>query len=60
MRKACPHFLTISILLLCANACDDNERGNSQTSLNCQITQADCASQSKSFDAENCVWVDSG
>ena len=60
MRKVHPHFLAISIMLICANACDDSESNNPQTSMDCQISQADCASQGKTLDETNCVCVDSG
>ena len=59
MRKVCPNLLAISIILLCANACDDSENGSSETPRDCQITQSDCASQGKTFDATNCNCIDS-
>ncbi|MBO4351702.1 MAG: hypothetical protein J6A01_12280, partial [Proteobacteria bacterium] len=60
MRKSDSHFLAICIMLLCANACDESESNNPQSSMNCQITQADCDLLGKTLDAERCICIDSG
>ncbi len=50
-------LLATSGMLGCGN---DSDSGNSEMTPNCQLTQADCNSQGKTFDAENCICTDSG